>query len=130
MAGWYIRLDKQEGQKCLSSPVVYGKTAYFTTFSPTPGTGADPCLIGDGRGTLFALAYLTGEAVFNLDLANGLGISRSDRSITIGTSIPSGVSMTIIGGKVVAYVGVGGGVYQPPLSMGKTLFPLNWRQIF
>jgi type IV pilus assembly protein PilY1 len=129
-AGWYIRLDKQAGQKCLSSPVVYGKTAYFTTFSPTPETIVDPCLVGEGRASLFALAYLTGEAAFNLDLVNGLEMSRNDREITIGTGIPSGVSITIIGGKVVAYVGVGGGVYQPPLQMSKTLIPLYWKQIF
>ena len=39
--------------------------------------------------------------------------------LKIGTAIPSGVVVTVIGGKVVAYVGVGGGVYKPPTDKHK-----------
>jgi type IV pilus assembly protein PilY1 len=131
--GWYIKLDKKDGEKCLSSPVVYNRTAYFTTFSPTDGDVTDLCFIGEGTAILYAMNYATGEAVFNLDLTNDVGgvfKIKSDRSLTIGTAIPSGVVMTVIGGKVTAYVGVGGGVYKPILPGPKSLFPMYWKLVF
>jgi type IV pilus assembly protein PilY1 len=132
--GWYIILDKKEGEKCLSTPLVYSKTAYFTTFSPSSGSITDPCFIGEGTATLYAVNYGTGEAVFNFDLTNDVGGNvvkgKTDRSLTIGTAIPSSVVITVIGGKVTAYVGVGGGVYRPQLSSTKSLFPTTWKLVF
>ena len=130
--GWFIILEKRTGEKCLSSPVVYGKVAYYTTFAPTLGRHEeiDPCLIGEGIAKLYALGYQDGTAVFNLDDDIEGTIGENDRSIIIGSSIPSGVSITIIGGKVVAYVGVGGGVYTPDLTTTKNLFPVYWDHIF
>jgi type IV pilus assembly protein PilY1 len=133
--GWYIILDKQEGEKCLATPVVYSKTAYFTSFSPSTVAVGDPCFIGEGTAALYALNYGTGEAVFNLDDPTNLGIgappsSKSDRSKVIGSAIPSGVVITVIGGRVVAYIGVGGGVVQPPTSGTKSLFPMTWKLVF
>ena len=49
---------------------------------------------------------------------------------TIGTAIPSGVVITVIGGKVTAYIGVGGGVYRPALSSTRSLFPVTWKLVF
>jgi type IV pilus assembly protein PilY1 len=133
-SGWYIILDKKEGEKCLASPVVYYKTAYFTTFAPSTGAITDPCFVGEGTASLYAVNYGTGEAVFNFDLTNDTGGNvvkvKSDRSLTIGTAIPSGVVITVIGGKVTAYVGVGGGVYMPTLSSTKSMFPVNWKLVF
>ena len=130
--GWYIILDKQAGQKCLATPVVYAKTAYFTSFSPDPAS-TDPCFVGEGTATLYAVNWTTGEAVFNFDLTNDVGgvvKSKSDRSLIIGTAIPSGVVITVIGGKVTAYIGVGGGVYRPALSSTRSLFPVTWKLVF
>ena len=132
-SGWFIKLDSKVGEKCLSSPVVYYKTAYFTTFSPSQGSITDPCFIGEGSAVLYAVKYDTGEAVFNLDLTNDVGgtvVKKSDRSLQIGTAIPSGVVITVIGGKVTAYVGVGGGLYRPGLSSTRSLFPLTWKLVF
>ncbi len=133
--GWYIILDKKEGEKCLATPVVYYKTAYFTTFSPSiEATSGDVCFVGEGTASLYAVNYGTGEAVFNLDLTNDSGGNvvkgKTDRSLTIGTAIPSGVVITVIGGKVTAYVGVGGGVYRPTLSSTRSMFPLHWKLVF
>ena len=132
--GWYIVLDKKEGEKCLATPVVYYKTAYFTSFSPSSGAITDPCFVGEGTASLYALNYGTGEAVFNLDLTNDSGGNvvkgKSDRSTIIGTAIPSGVVVTVIGGKVTAYVGVGGGVYRPTLSSTRSMFPVHWKLVF
>jgi hypothetical protein len=78
--------------------------------------------------------YATGEAAFNYDLTNDTGGNvvkgKSDRTAIIGSAIPSGVVITVIGGKVTAYVGVGGGVYKPTLSTTRSLFPVTWKLVF
>lgn len=130
--GWYIVLETS-GEKCLAPPVVFQRVAYYTTFSPTPGSITDPCFVGEGTARVYALNYTTGEAVFNMDLTNDLGgtvIAKTDRSKVIGTAIPSGVIITVIGGQATAYVGVGGGVYSPELRTRKSLFPLYWKMVF
>ena len=133
-SGWYITLDSNSGEKVLSAPVVFYKTVYFTTFSPTSGVDTDPCFVGEGTGRVYALNFKNGTAMFNLDLTNDVGtkevISKNDRSSIIGTAIPSGVIVTVIGGKAVSYVGVGGGVYSPRLANTSSLVPLNWRIVF
>jgi len=131
--GWYIRLDTDTGEKCLSTATVFNKTAYYTTFIPTFGTEGDPCFVGEGRAKVYALKYDTGNAAFNLDLTNDDGstalVSRSDRSKIIGSAIPSAVIITFIRGKPVAYIGVGGGVFQP-LVTGSQLASIYWRIVF
>jgi type IV pilus assembly protein PilY1 len=131
--GWYMLLDSlgsKKGEKCLASPVVYAKTAYYTTFYPTQGSGDDLCFVGEGTATLYALNYMTGEAVLNLDGSLDGAIGVTDRSVEIGTAIPSGVVITVIGGKVTAYAGVGGGVERVQLTSTKSLFPLTWKLVF
>jgi type IV pilus assembly protein PilY1 len=133
--GWFIKLDQNLGEKCLSSPVVYYGVVYYTSFAPTFGSEGDPCFVGEGTGRLYALRYKSGDAAFNLD---GLGtidtLTRSDRSATIGTGIPSGVIITFIEGKTVAYVGVGGPggprVPRPKLLSDKSVVPVTWRIVF
>ncbi len=131
--GWFIKLDQNPGEKCLSTPVVFYSIAYYTTFSPTQGSEEDPCFVGEGASRLYALKYKTGNAAFNFDLMNdteGTVISRSDRSMLIGSAIPSGVIITFIGGTSVGYVGVGGGVYRPTLFSARSIIPVNWRIVF
>jgi type IV pilus assembly protein PilY1 len=132
--GWYLILDKKAGEKCLATPVVYAKVAYFTSFSPSTEAISDPCYVGEGTASIYALNYGTGEAVFNLDLTNDSGgnvvKSKTDRTAVIGSAIPSGVVITVIGGRVTAYVGVGGGVYMPTLSTTRSLFPVTWKLVF
>ena len=132
--GWFIKLDQNVGEKSLSPPVVFNKIAYFTTFTPTPeGAGGDPCYVGEGTARVYILEYNTGNAVFNLDLTNDTGetfiISRTDRSGIIGTAIPSGVVITFIGGEAIAYIGVGGGVGQPPIT-GLQNSQKYWKIVF
>ncbi len=66
--GWYIKMEKKEGEKILATPVVYARTAYFTSFSPSTEAIGDPCFIGEGTASLYAVNWSTGEAAFNLDL--------------------------------------------------------------
>jgi type IV pilus assembly protein PilY1 len=132
--GWYIKLDQNPGEKCLSSPVVYYGVVYYTSFAPNFGTTSDPCFVGEGTGRLYALHYKTADAAFNLDGSLDGAVSRSDRSAVIGTGIPSGVIITFIGGKAVAYVGVGGPngprVPRPKLLSDKSVVPVYWRIVF
>jgi type IV pilus assembly protein PilY1 len=133
--GWFIKLDQNLGEKCLSSPAVYYGVVYYTSFAPTFGSEGDPCFVGEGTGRVYALRYKSGNAAFNLD---GLGtmdtLTRSDRGATIGTGIPSGVIITFIEGKTVAYVGVGGPggprVPRPKLLSDKSVVPVTWRIVF
>jgi type IV pilus assembly protein PilY1 len=132
LSGWYVILE-DSGEKSLATPVVFFKVAYYTTFAPTFGSSEDPCFVGEGTARLYALDYATGEAVFNMDLTNDTGgtvIAKGDRSLVIGTAIPSGVVITIIGGKVASYVGVGGGVFMPQLATTRSMFPLHWKLVF
>ena len=132
-SGWYITLDQHAGEKALSQPVVIYKVAYFTTFNPVAASVSDPCFVGEGVARLYAVDYMNGSSVFNLDLTNDSSevvLDRSDRSEVIGTSIPSGVVIAFRGGVVVSYVGVGGGVFSPPLKKSKNIIPINWKRVF
>ena len=132
--GWYITLNQNSGEKCLSEAVVYAGATYYTTFSPTLGSPSDICFVGEGTGRVYVLKYKTGNAVFNLDLNNDLEgstvIKREDRSMTIGSGIPSGVIITVIGDTVTGYVGVAGGVYSPTLLSTRSIVPINWKIVF
>jgi len=127
--GWYIRLNQYLGEKVLSPPVVFFGTAYFTSFIPDQEEFDDLCYVGQGRGRLYALGYKTGNPVFDLD---GLGgtLDISDRSAEIGIGIPSGVVIAIFGEVAKGYVGVGGGIYHPPVSNRSTIIPMWWREVF
>jgi len=133
--GWFIKLDQNPGEKCLSSPAVYYGVVYYTSFAPTFGSEGDPCFVGEGTGRLYALRYKSGNAAFNLDGLDTEGVlTRSDRSTTIGTGIPSGVIITFVEGKTVAYVGVGGPggprIPRPKLLSDKSIVPVTWRIVF
>jgi type IV pilus assembly protein PilY1 len=128
--GWFIKLDSATGEKSLSPSVVFNKIAYFTTFSPTPeGAGGDPCYVGEGTARVYILQYNTGNAMFNLDLTNGIVISKQDRFKWIGTAIPSSVVITFVGGSPIAYIGVGGGVNRPPIT-GRQNEQKYWKVVF
>jgi type IV pilus assembly protein PilY1 len=129
-SGWFIVLNENSGEKVLSSPVIFYGVAYYTSFTPSSGSESDICFVGEGTGRMYALKYKTGNAAFNLDGSLDGSMTRSDRAAFIGTGIPSGVIITFIGGTATAYVGVGGGVYRPPLPTTRSLFPMNWRMLF
>jgi len=131
-SGWYIRLENV-GEKSLSTSVVFSGVVYYTTFTPAFGEPGDVCFLGEGTGRLYALKYRTGYGALDLD-DDGTISPIGDRSTFMGeegkTTIPSGVILTFIGGKAVAYAGVGGGVYIPPLPSYKTIIPIYWRIVF
>jgi outer membrane protein assembly factor BamB len=135
--GWYILLDQNAGEKCLSTPIVFYGSVYYTTFTPNLGNPDDICYVGEGKGKVYIVKQKTGNAVFNFDVANDTGpsdnpvvISKSDRVLDIGSGIPSGVIITFIGGEATSYAGIGGGVYSPPLTNRKSLLPISWKLVF
>jgi type IV pilus assembly protein PilY1 len=130
-SGWYIKLDQNPGEKCLSNSVLFYGVIYYTTFTPEFGDPGDLCFLSEGKGRLYALNYKTGEAVFNMDglSVGGMDITKEDQSKIIGPSIPSGVIITFIGNQSVAYAGVGGGVYRPPMKKNKNIIPIHWKTV-
>ena len=124
--GWYMDLVNT-GEKCLSAAALFYGAVYYTTFTPEFGDPGDPCFLSAGTARLYVLNYKIGSAVLNLDDSLDGVVSSSDTSKVIGISIPSGIIITIINGQATAYVGVGGGVFRPPLPTTRSLFPRNWR---
>ena len=74
--GWYMNFTGQ-GEKVLGEPLVFGGVVYFSTFIPDQ-TG-DPCSYG-GDAQLYGVDYVTGAGELS---------DEGDRSITIGTGIPT-----------------------------------------
>ena len=91
---------------------------------------------------MYAVDYLTGEAVFNFDTTNDSGYStetntralgnegevlkRSDRFDAIGSGIPSGAVIIINEDGESALIGVGGGLEIPEVQTGRTAIRLYW----
>jgi type IV pilus assembly protein PilY1 len=122
--GWYIILDN-DGEKALAPPVAIYGIVLFTTFTPV----SDPCSYG-GDGRLYAMNYLTAEAVWDFDEDSDL--DRSDRSSVIGYGIPTEVVITIgADGVTRLYVAVGGKIFIRNFSSGSSGFTINsWREVF
>jgi len=145
-SGWYIKLNQVSGEKVLAPASVFARVAYYTTFSPSSDEDEelDPCLPNRGTARVYAVDYLTGEAVFNYDRSNDSGYStetnrraqgkegeilkRSDRFKIIGSGIPSGVVVIISPDGESALIGVGGGLEIPPVQVGRTAIRLYWRE--
>lgn len=143
-SGWYIKLDQDLGEKVLSPASVFAKVAYFTTYSPTGDVAANTCQANRGTARVYAVNYLTGEAVFNFDPSNDSGYSteintralgnegeilkRSDRFKAIGSGIPSGTVIIIDETGESALIGVGGGLEIPEVQSGRTTIRLYWRE--
>ncbi|MCF8068775.1 MAG: hypothetical protein K9L30_09345 [Desulfobacterales bacterium] len=131
--GWYIELE-DIGEKIVSSPVVYKGVAFFTTF--TPGEEIDSTIISCNspvRGTarLYAVNIdisKAGTPAFDFD-SDGDIFGKSDRSINIGSGIPSGVSISVTSTGAKLLVGVEGGLTEGGTELSDTLIPFYWRQI-
>jgi len=125
--GWYIKLNTNAGEKVLASPTLFSGALYCTTYTPNAVTISDPCMPGNlGMGRLYALDYANGGAAIDF---NGSGdLTTSDRSLSIGGGIPSGMVM-IIGedGEVSAIVAAGGNLLTPPTKASSNIKPLYWR---
>jgi type IV pilus assembly protein PilY1 len=144
--GWYIKLDQNAGEKVLA-PALAFVDVFYTTYTPDPAAGADPCAPGNlGTARIYLVNNKTGEAVYNADTSNdsnyssitntrakgasGEVLQRSDRSIAMGSGIPSGVVLIITAeGNVTGLVGSGGALFIPPPTGEDNTIPIYWRRI-
>lgn len=133
--GWYIRLvdsgGSPEGEKVLAKGVVYYKTYYITTFIPSD----DPCVPG-GDAKLYALNYMTGEAVLSFGGPDPL------RGKIIGGGIPSDPVPIITGTGQKLFISIGssvpidqsqsieaGIIGIDPLAPATNFYYLWWREL-
>ena len=138
--GWYIRLEG-EGEKMLSTPIIFAGVVYFTTFTPPDvPEGADPCdVVGIGEAKLYAVDYRTGAPIFDYstttaaiaeenddgqfldadgnvvqtvrDAAKRQTFHKKDRFRIIGDGLPSAPNIAVTRNGPILLVGIGGGVY-------------------
>jgi type IV pilus assembly protein PilY1 len=87
--GYYFDLV-EPGEKGLSSPIVLGGTVFFTTYLPEQVVNVAACNLAEGAGLLYGVNVLNGTAVFNWDQSPVTDpLSVSDRSMALGSGIPS-----------------------------------------
>ena len=139
--GWFFQLENP-GEKVVSSPRVYGGVVYFTTYTP-PATSApdpdDPCTVSTVRGVgrLYAVNYLTGASVLDLssetetdNAGQTVDLGKKDRSIAIGTAIPSAPVIAILANGAQIFIGVEGGIVSLPTIATQDMYTYYWTQVF
>lgn len=128
--GWYVKLSSS-GEKVLAGASVFGKVAYYTTFTPT---SLGVCST-QNRGTsrLYALSYLTAGPAYNLNLSNdtqqAIVKDKTDRSTVIGTGIASGVATIVSPSGFSALIGSGGSIVKPDVKKTGSSIPTYWREV-
>jgi hypothetical protein len=119
-------LGANRGEKVTGVPVVAQGVLYFTTFSPSSQSG-------ENTARVYGLNYKDGNAILNFNPANdteGVRIDLSDRSKVIGAGVPSGTVLSAVKGRLVAYTGINGGIYETPVKKRTTIIPVWWKQVF
>ena len=139
--GWFLRLENA-GEKVVSSARVYGGVVYFTTYTPASASNpnpSDPCAVSTVRGVarLYAVDYKTGGSVLDLNSdpeTDGDGqtvdLGKKDRSIAIGTAIPSAPVIAILAEGAQIFIGVEGGIVSLPAISTQDMHTYYWTQIF
>jgi Tfp pilus tip-associated adhesin PilY1 len=140
--GWYFELENP-GEKVIASPRVYGGVVYFTTYTPSSGTesnidDSDPCAISTVRGVgrLYAVNFKTGASVLNLSSEVETGadgaveLGKKDRSVAIGTAIPSAPVIAVLAGGARIFIGVEGGIVSLPTIATPDMYTYYWTQMF
>ena len=121
--GWFFDLE-HPGEKIVSSPIVYNKVVYFTTYTPTSDTssGEDLCGSGTGSGTgrVYAVDYKTGEAVFEDFDGDSTKLTKEDRYMSLGSGIPSQPALVVTEQGTFIVVGTERGV--KPINTNDTRF--------
>jgi type IV pilus assembly protein PilY1 len=136
--GWFIRLENP-GEKIVATPRVYGGVVYVTTYTPSAGsdTGSDPCAASTARGVarLYAMDYKTGAAVHYFsheaeadNSGNPVSLGKKDRSIAIGTAIPSAPVIAVLGGGARIFIGVEGGLVSLPTIANEDMHRFYWNR--
>jgi type IV pilus assembly protein PilY1 len=139
--GWFIQLENA-GEKVVSSPRVYGGVVYFTTYTPSDDSGinpTDPCAASTVRGVsrLYAVDYKTGGAVHDFSTTaetdhsgTAVSLGKLDRSLAVGTAIPSAPVIAVLAGGARLFIGVEGGIVSLPTIATQDMYRYYWNQIF
>jgi len=139
--GWFFHLENA-GEKVVSSPRVYGGAVYFTTYTPPVVSGpnpTDPCAVSTVRGVgrLYAVSYQTGASVLDLssetetdNAGQTVVLGKKDRSIAIGTAIPSAPVIAILADGAQIFIGVEGGIVSLPTIATQDMYSYYWTQVF
>ena len=133
--GWYINLAEPSavtllnglsstwaGEKVLAKTLVFGGVLYATTFLPAnQSTLATACSANEGTARAYALNYLTGESVYDMNNDGSI-----ERFATIGGGIPSEVVIVIRDGGVTGLVGTSGGAAGITIGGGLPRYKTYW----
>ncbi len=115
---------------------------YFTTYTPSDDSAinpSDPCAASTVRGVgrLYAVHYKTGAAVHDFsseveidNSGNTVPLGKKDRSLAVGTAIPSAPVIAILGGGARLFIGVEGGIVSLPVIGIQDMYRYYWNQIF
>jgi type IV pilus assembly protein PilY1 len=126
--GWYFNMN-HSGEKAVSTPLIFDKVAYFTTFTPQTTVASDPCgLTGAGVARLYAVNYKTGEAVFDFDEDGSLEDGSNDRSKDIGSGIPSEPTLVITEQGIFVVVGTQEGPFVFDTQSGRSIHRYYWHK--
>jgi Tfp pilus tip-associated adhesin PilY1 len=128
--GWYVALDQRPGEKVLASPSAFF-SVFFSTFVPVAGV----CNAG-GDARVYELNYETGgipdSKVLDPDGAgpeSAPAVSRDERFLVIGKSIPTELTVTIQKEQSSGFVASSGNVDKLPLpGLPNNVTPLSWRE--
>lgn len=129
--GWYIDLTNN-GEKVVSSPVLFNGVIYFTTFTPAASEAIDDdvcygnAIRGEGR--IYALDALTAAAVLNLDKDGGEYLNREDRSNVYTSSMPPSPMIAVFKDGAKLMLGGEGGIEETPVPVKIDLHKYYWRQ--
>ena len=110
--GWYIMLNEQVGEKVLSTPLVYNRQLFLTTYVPQTLPNPDPCQPSNlGYSSIYIVDYLTAAAVQGLDTSNDItglttpsAIAAAKSSISDGGNNSSALGGVVSGGGLSAVI--------------------------
>ncbi len=129
-SGWYIQLNQRAGEKVLASPSAFF-SVFFSTFVPVAGV----CNAG-GDARVYELNYDTG-GIPDSTAADPDGdgpetaptVTRDDRFLLIGQSIPTELTVTLQRETSSGFVASSGNVDRLPLPvLPNNVTPLSWRE--
>lgn len=106
IGGWWREFEGQ-GERNLTTTLVFGGATLFTTFLPT----GDICSYG-GHGNLYALYYRTGTAYTDPFLLVGDTLYHPIY-ISVGQGMPSEPSLYVSGDQTKVFIQAGGGIVSP-----------------
>jgi len=136
--GWYIKFNGTDrtGEKVVSSPLVFEGIVYFTTYVPDQDSGSsDECATSSlGTGYLYAIDYLTGEAIetYNFNKNNDEGetvvLDETDRYTEISDGIPTQPTLIVTDAGPQVLIGAPEGVITLPVPVTQTVNRYYWKQ--